>query len=102
MAKTRRASSRQVQLQNRVTDLFIETLKEFAPGSTQRLINSSIELMEAQREFLAERIARLEKLRGRVSPTASGGQAAASRRRAASRRVAVTGARRSRAKRASA
>ena len=80
MAKRKRTVTRQGQLQNRMTDLFIETLKEFAPGSTQRLISSGIELMEAHREFLAERIARLERIRTRVSQ---------GRRRAASRQVAV-------------
>jgi hypothetical protein len=93
MAKKRRSSGRQAQLQNRVTDLFVETLKEFAPGSTQRLINSSIELMEAHREFLAERIARLERVRSRVS---KGG------RRAGRRDVPVRTGRGSRAKRTSA
>jgi hypothetical protein len=77
MAKTRRASGARTQLQSSVTDLFVETLKEFAPGSTQRLINSGIELMEAHREFLAERIARLEKIRARVS--SSGRQTTARR-----------------------
>ena len=76
MAKKKRASGARTQLQSSVTDLFVETLKEFAPGSTQRLINSGIELMEAHREFLAERIARLEKIRARVS---SGGKPTARR-----------------------
>jgi hypothetical protein len=93
MAKAKQASTRNVQLENRMTDLFIETLKEFAPGSTRRLINSSIELMEAHRELLAERIARLERIRARIAEPA---------RTRSNRRVAVGTRRASRAKRASA
>ena len=93
MAKKRTASGRQARLQNTVTDLFIETLKEFAPGSTQRLINSGIEMMEAHREFLAERIARLEKVRTRVSKSG---------RRTGSRAVPVRTRRASSTKRTSA
>jgi hypothetical protein len=93
MAKKRRASGARTRLQSNVTELFVETLKEFAPGSTQRLINSGIELMEAHREFLAERIARLEKIRARISSSAP---------QSARRAVRVRRARARRAKRAAA
>ena len=67
MAKKSRMTRSRTQVRNSLRELVIGAIREFSPGSTQRLINSSIELMEAQREFLAERIARLEQVRGRLS-----------------------------------
>ena len=93
MAKKTTVARRRSQVRNSMTDLFLETLKEFSPGSTQRLINSSIELMEAHREFLAERIARLERVRTRISKSS---------RQIRSRSVPVRIRRGSRAKRAAA
>jgi hypothetical protein len=92
MAKKSRATA-VARVESGATDLFIDILKEFAPGSTQRLINSSIEFMEARREFLAERIARLEKVRTRIS---------SARKPQASRAVPVRARRASRARRTSA
>jgi hypothetical protein len=83
-----RVARNRSQLRQNLADLLIETLREFAPRSTQRFINSNIELMEAHREFLAERIARLERARARVSKQT---------RRTASRRVPVRRRRASRA-----
>lgn len=72
------SSSRRVR--ETLADAYFEALRELAPRSTERLINSSIEMLEAHREFLAERIARLEKAKARV-----GGRGA----RAAARKVRV-------------
>jgi hypothetical protein len=81
MAKTASQVARQsLALRQTLTDLYLEFLREFAPRSTERLINSGIELMEAHRELIAERIARLEEARKKLNaPT----------RRTASRKVAV-------------
>lgn len=58
------------QLREGLADLHIEALKQFAPRSTERLINSGIELLEAHRELLAERIARLQRAKARISSKA--------------------------------
>ena len=58
------------QLRGDLVELYIEALQKFAPRSTERLINSSIELFEAHREFLAERIERLENAKAKMSKKA--------------------------------
>jgi len=91
--KTSQIASKSAQLRQSVADLYIEFLRQFAPRSTERLINSTVELMEAHRELIAERIARLERARTRI---------AAKSRVAAGRKISVRNRRGARAKRVAA
>ena len=62
-----RIASSSRQFRETLADVYIETLRELAPRSTERLINSGIEMLEARRELLAERIGRLEKAKARLA-----------------------------------
>jgi hypothetical protein len=80
--KTAKLAGRRAQAQENVLDLWIETVQRMAPRSTKLLLDSGMQLLEAHREFLAERIERLERAQSRISKTAS-------RPRARSKRVTV-------------
>jgi ubiquinone biosynthesis protein UbiJ len=75
-------AKKRMQVRDNLADVVIETWQKVAPRSTERLIAASIQWLEAHREFLAERIERLEKAKAKV--------AKASPRRAA-RKVPVRG-----------
>jgi topoisomerase IA-like protein len=82
---------KQMEVREGLADLWVETLRRVAPRSTKRIIDSSVQLMEAYREFLAERIAKLQKTKASIAKTST---------RAASRKVPVKSAAARRAKRA--
>jgi hypothetical protein len=87
--KTSQIASKTTQLGQTLAELHIEFLRQFAPRSTEHLINSAVELMEAHRELIAERIARLERARARL---------ATKKRAAAGRKISVRKGRSARAK----
>jgi hypothetical protein len=84
--KPSRIAMQHAQVRQNIADLWIETLRELAPRSTERLLNSGIELLEAHREFLAGRIAHLENAKQQVSKKSS--------RKPAARKVLVRSAKR--------
>lgn len=83
--KSSRARAQGQQLREGMANAYIETLREFAPRSTERLISAGIQLLEAHREFLGERIARLEQAKASIAQSPS----------RASRTVRVRGSRKS-------
>jgi hypothetical protein len=86
--KASRVARKSTLLRQNVSDFYIELLREFAPRSAERLLNSGIELMEAHRELITERIQRLETAKTKIS----------SGRQTARRRIAVRKRRGTRAK----
>lgn len=86
--KASRVARKGTQLRQNVADFYIELLREFAPRSVERLLNSGIELMEAHKELITERIQRLETAKTKIS----------SGRRTARRRISVRKRRGTRAK----
>jgi hypothetical protein len=69
--KTAQAARKTGQLLESLAELYVETLQEIAPRSTERLINSGIEMLEAHRELLAGRIARLQQAKDRLTKSSS-------------------------------
>ena len=77
--KAAKLASRSAQAQEDVIDVWIETVRRLAPRSTKLLLDSGMQLLEAHREFLAERIERLEQARSRIAKTASAAPARSKR-----------------------
>jgi len=79
------------QLLESLADLYVEALKELAPRSTERLLNSGIEMLEAHRELLAARITRLRDAKAKLSKAGGGGarKVAVRRGRARSKKTAA-------------
>jgi len=65
--KAAKLAGRRAQAQEDVIDVWIETVRRMAPRSTKLLLDSGMQLLEAHREFLAERIERLERAQARIT-----------------------------------
>jgi hypothetical protein len=83
--KSSNLAKKKVQMRESLADVWLETLRESAPRSTQRLIDASTQWLEAHREFLSEHIERLERAKAKIAKPSRGASRKVPVRRAARR-----------------